>query len=94
MVNMATIAVWRTIDEQNIALMLKEAGEQLDSMDAEVLLDFSFVRKVDATSLRALEQFVGIADDKSVKVVLRSVNVDVYKVLKLIRLSSRFSFVS
>jgi anti-anti-sigma regulatory factor len=94
MVNMATIAVWRTVDEQNVALVLKEAGEKLDSAEAEVLLDFSSVRRIDASSLRALEQFVGMADDKSVKVVLRSVNVDVYKVLKLIRLTSRFSFVS
>ena len=35
-----------------------------------------------------------MADDKGVKVVLRGVNVGVYKVLKLVKLTSRFSFVS
>ena len=35
-----------------------------------------------------------IADEKGVKVVLRGVNVDVYKVLKLVKLASRFSFLA
>ena len=35
-----------------------------------------------------------MADAKTVKVVLRGVNVDVYKVLKLVKLTPRFSFVN
>ena len=35
-----------------------------------------------------------IADEKSVKVVLRGVSVDVYKVLKLVKLAHRFSLVN
>jgi len=44
--------------------------------------------------VEALQEFTGIAENKGVKVVLRGVNVGVYKVLKLVRLASRFSFVS
>ena len=61
---------------------------------AMCFLDFSSVRRLDTGGLRALEDFVGAADGKTVKVTLRGVNVDVYKVLKLARLSSRFSIVN
>ena len=43
---------------------------------------------------RALEDFASAADDKAVMVTLRSINVDIHKVLKLARLSSRFSIVN
>jgi len=59
-----------------------------------VVLDFSSVRRVDPSAVRAMEGFADTADDKAVKVALRGVNVDVYKVLKLVKLASRFSFVS
>jgi hypothetical protein len=41
-----------------------------------------------------MEKLAGVADDKAVKVVLRGVNVDVYKVLKLVNLTPRFSFLA
>ena len=52
------------------------------------------MRRIDSSALRALEEFARIADEKAVKVVLRGVNVDVYKVLKLVKLTRRFSFVN
>ncbi len=91
---MAMIAVWRKIDEERIVQALQEAGEKLGSIEGEVALDLSSVRRIDPSALRALEEFAGMADDKGVKVVLRGVNVGVYKVLKLVKLGSRFSFVS
>ncbi|MGA3056025.1 MAG: STAS domain-containing protein [Candidatus Korobacteraceae bacterium] len=91
---MAMIAVWLKIDEERIVQALQEAGEKLDSVEGEVALDFSSVRRIDPSALSALEEFAGLADDKGVKVVLRGVNVGVYKVLKLVKLTSRFSFVS
>jgi hypothetical protein len=39
-----------------------------------------------------MEEFASAADEKSVKVVLCGVNVGAYKVLKLAKLASRFSF--
>ncbi len=90
---MAMIDVGFKIDEERIVQALQEAGEKLNSADGEVVLDFSSVRRIDASALRALEEFVGITDDKGVDAVLRGVNVNVYKVLKLVKLGSRFSFV-
>ncbi|HMD17588.1 MAG TPA: STAS domain-containing protein [Terriglobales bacterium] len=91
---MAMIAVWVKIDEGRVVQALQEAGEKLDNVEGEAALDFSSVRRIDPVALSALEVFVDIADDKGVKVLLRGVNVGVYKVLKLVKLASRFSFVS
>ncbi len=91
---MAIVAVWQRIDEESVVLALQEAGEKLDSAEGEVVLDFSAVRRVDPSAMRAMEAFANTADDKAVKVALRGVNVDVYKVLKLVKLASRFSFVA
>jgi anti-anti-sigma regulatory factor len=93
-VRMAMIAVWLKIDEERVVQALREAEEKLDRVEDEVVLDFSSVRRIDPSALRAIEEFAGTADDKGVKVVLCGVNVDVYKVLKLMRLAPRFSFVS
>jgi hypothetical protein len=41
-----------------------------------------------------MEELAQLASEKNVKVALRSVNVDVYKVLKLVKLTRRFSFVN
>ena len=91
---MAIIAVLLNIDEQNVALALQEAGRKLDSAEGEALLDFSSVRRVDSGALQAMEEVARIAEEKAVKVVLRGVNVDVYKVLKLAKLARRFTFVN
>ena len=91
---MATTAVWLKIDEQHLVHSLQEAGEKLDNVEGEVVWDFSSVPKIDASGLMALEDCARKADDKGVKVTLRGVNVNVYKVLKLVKLASRFSFVN
>jgi anti-anti-sigma regulatory factor len=91
---MAMIAAWLKIDEERVVQELQEAAEKLDSTEDEVVLDFSSVRRIDPSVLRAMEEFAGKADNKGVKVVLRAVNVDVYRVLTLVRLTSRFSFVN
>ena len=91
---MATMAVWLKIDEGRVVQALQEAGETLNSCGSELLLDFSSVRRIVPGALRVMEEFAGIADGKGVKVVLRGVNVDVYRVFKLVKLASRFSFVN
>ncbi|HEX2653592.1 MAG TPA: STAS domain-containing protein [Xanthobacteraceae bacterium] len=91
---MAMIAAWLKIDEERVAQELQEAAEKLDSAEDEVVLDFSSVRRIEPSVLRAMEEFAGKADNKGVKVLLRGVNVDVYRVLTLVRLTSRFSFVN
>jgi anti-anti-sigma regulatory factor len=91
---MAMIAVFLNIDNERLVPALQEAGEKLDSAEGEAVLDFSSVRRIDASALRAMEELARIADEKAVKVALRGVNVDVYKVLKLVKLTRRFSFVN
>ena len=91
---MAMVAVWLKIDEKRVAQALQEAEETLDSVEGEMALDLSSVRRIDPNALRAMEEFADIADTKGVKVVLRGVDVGVYKVLKLVNLASRFSYVS
>ena len=91
---MTMTAVWFKVDGDRVAQALQEAREKLDNADGEVMLDFSGVRRVDPNALRAMEEFAGAAEVRSVKVALCGVNVDIYKVLKLARLSSRFSIVN
>jgi anti-anti-sigma regulatory factor len=91
---MAMMSVWLKLEEERLVQGLQEAEGKLDSNEDEVVLDFSSVLRIDASGLIAMERFAGIADDKGVKVAFRGVNVSVYKVLKLVKLTSRFSFVS
>jgi anti-anti-sigma regulatory factor len=93
-VNMAMNAVLLNIDDERVVSALQEAGEKLDSAQGETVLDFSSVRRIDSSGLRALEEFARVADKKAVKVALRGINIDVYKVLKLMKLTRRFSFVN
>jgi anti-anti-sigma factor len=91
---MSAIALFLNIDGKQVVPALQEAVSSLDSAQGEAVLDFRSVRRIDSAALRALEDFVRAADDKNVKVVLRGVNIDVYKVLKLVKLTQRFSFVN
>jgi anti-anti-sigma regulatory factor len=87
-------AVWLKIDGDSVARALQEASEKLDGAGGEVVLDFSAVHRIDPRVLRAMESLAGTAADKSAKIVLRGVNVDIYKVLKLAKLAPRFSFLT
>jgi anti-anti-sigma regulatory factor len=92
-VRMAMIAAWR-IDGDRMVHALEELRDKLGSADRELVLDFSSVRQIDPGAIRAMEDLAVMADEKAVKIVLRAVNIDVYKVLKLVRLAPRFSFVT
>jgi anti-anti-sigma regulatory factor len=89
---MTTIAAWLKIDPEHVVHALEDAGEKLDSTEGELVLDFSAVRRLDAPGLKQLEELASAADLKNVQVALRGVNIDIYKVLKLVKLTSRFSF--
>jgi anti-anti-sigma regulatory factor len=91
---MAMIAVFLNIDETRVVPALREAGEKLDGSEGEAVLDFSAVPRIDSSGVRAIEELVQLADEKAVKVVLRGVNVDVYKVLKLMKLTRRLAFLN
>jgi anti-anti-sigma regulatory factor len=91
---MDTIAVWRKIDGARVADALEEARERLAGADREVVLDFSAVSRMSPEALAALEKLADTADDKTVKLALRAVSVEVYRVLKLAKLTPRFTFIN
>lgn len=91
---MTTIAEFLKIDDCSVTESLKGATRELDGTVQELALDFSSVRRIDSGGLRALEELAHKAEEKKVKVILRGVNVDLYKTFKLIKLASRFSFVN
>jgi|SRR5271166_2982196 len=91
---MTTVPVWHEIDGERVADSLQETCENLNGDAGNLHLDFSSVRRLDPGALKAMEELASLADEKSVKIALRAVNVDVYRVLKLMRLAPRFSFVA
>jgi anti-anti-sigma regulatory factor len=82
----------RTLKEDSLAQDVLDACEKLNSANDQEVLDFSSVRRIYPSALGAMGTLAGAADKQGVKVVLQGVNVDIYKVLKLARLTSRFSF--
>jgi anti-anti-sigma regulatory factor len=94
-VRMTTSAEWIKIAPERVLHALQqEAVDKVNSAQGEAILDFSSVLRIDSNDAGALEQLAGLAEARSVKVVLRAVNVDIYKVLKLLKLTERFSFLT
>lgn len=89
---MPTSAVLLNLNNEHVADALRTARETLNSAEGELQLDFSSVSRIDAAGLHALKELVASAREKSVPITLRGVNVELYKVLKLVRLASHFSF--
>jgi anti-anti-sigma regulatory factor len=82
------------VNGENVAQALDEISAKLGQSGGEITLDLSGVRRIDPKGLRAFEDLATAADEKAIKIVLQALNVDVYKVLKLARLTARFSFVN
>jgi anti-anti-sigma regulatory factor len=86
------VAAWLNLDEPTLVSTLREAGEKLDGTEGEVLLDFAAVRRIGSREVSAIDEFAHVADEKGVRVLLRGVTVDVYKVLKLGKIAPGFLF--
>ncbi len=80
-----------SIEENNAMHALEKALENLNG-GGELVLDFAAVQRIDPRALMALERLASAASDARTRLVLRRVNVDVYKVLKLVKLAPRLSF--
>ncbi len=89
-----TMAAWVKVDNEHIADGVQDACERLHGSDDEVVLDFSSVQRIDTHAIDAMVRLAAMADDTGAKVILRGVNAEVYKVLKLVSLASRFSFLA
>lgn len=89
---MSTIAMFIRIDGERVAEGLRDARSMLNGPNKEAVLDFASVSRVRPRDLAAMEELIQVADERSVKIELRGVNVGIYKVLKLAKLASRLSF--
>jgi len=90
---MATIAEWIKIDGNRLAESLDSAASKLTQAEGELVLDLSDVRRIDTAAMLRLEQLATAATEKRLKLALRGVTVDIYKVLKLARFSEHFVLV-
>jgi anti-anti-sigma regulatory factor len=88
----AAIAEFVKVDQASLVSTLEKTGKNLESGEGKAVVDFSSVEWLDSAAVQALEKFADVADGKGAQVALRGVNVGVYKVLKLAKLTSRFSF--
>ena len=89
---MSNVAVMQKLDAGNLVNALHETLAKLDSGTGELVLDLAAVGRVNTAAIRALEALAARAEEKAVKPVLRGVNVEVYKVLKLAGLANHFTF--
>jgi len=91
---MGANTIWLEVEGEGVIPAVEVALERLNNAGDEIILDFSAVARIDPSALRAMESLVTTADNKAAKVALRGVNVEVYRVLKLMQLAPRFSFLT
>ena len=73
-------------------VVVQAALGQIESAEREVVVDFGGVSRLDPAALRLLEELAAKARERSVRVAVLGANVELYKVLKLTAVASRFSF--
>lgn len=81
------------IDGEHVAQQVIDIRAKLAAEGPEVLLDFFLAQSLDPAGIQALEELAGAADIENAKIVLRGVNIEMYKVLKLAGLSDKFTFI-
>ena len=91
---MPTNDIWVNSDGSRRIHGLDKALEGLETAEGRIVLDFSAVHRIDGGAIRILSSLAARAGERAVEVVLRDVSIDVYKVLKLVRLESRFTFLA
>jgi len=89
---MATNAVLMKVDGERVAQAFAEARENLESAQAELVLDLSAVHRLDAAGLRAMERLADAVDGTETRLILTNINIDIYRALKLAKLAARFDF--
>ena len=87
-----TDAVWIHVDPGCVDQAIrKDAVNELTNAK-ELVLDFSSVLRIDTSAVRAMADLVRLASERSVKIVFHAVNLDIYKTLKLTKLTPQVSF--
>lgn len=80
-----------SIDGRRVENSLRDAALQLDR-NSEIVLDFSSVRRIAPRALEDLQTLADLAREKAITIVLRGINIDLYRTLKLLDLTRHFSF--
>ncbi len=78
--------------DKALAQLVETARAKLQIASGELELDFSSVRRLDAHGLHELEQLAQLAEERGVTLVLRNVSVEIYRVVKTVKLAPRFKF--
>ena len=91
---MTSVSGFHKLDVDEVARELEGVRAHLDHEGKEIVLDFSAVHRIDPKALRGMHDLACAAEQKSVKVSLLGVNVEIYKVLKLVSLAPRFNFLT
>jgi len=89
---MSNIAEIHNIEPKHAAKSIRAAREKLNGGQVAAVLDFVSVQRIDPAALNEMEELANLADQRADKVSLLHVNVEIYKVLKLAKLSARFNF--
>ena len=92
--SMSANAVFLKIEPDGITESLREALAALSAGESNAVLDFSSIERLDAKHLVIMKEMAAVAESKGCKVALRDVNVRIYKVLKLARLTQGFLIVA
>jgi anti-anti-sigma regulatory factor len=91
-ITVQTESIPSEVGSESAVQIAQQALDRAGNAEGEIVLDFSSVRRIDPAALQLLEQLARETAAKGVAVVLRSINIDVYRVLKLMKLTERFSF--
>lgn len=84
--------VWLRVDGSKPGESLRQALEHLNEAAPEATVDFSAVARMDSSALKALESLAAAAEANGIDIVLRNVNISVYKALTVMKIAARFSF--
>lgn len=87
-------SAFRNDDSNQISTLVREAGNNLASGSGDVILDLTSVHRLDSTSLGRLLEFAKSAEEHHRRTLLRSVDPQVYKALKLLKATHSFVFES
>lgn len=86
---MANISVI-SLEEKLIPASTESGRIEVD--ESQTVVDFSHVERLDSNSLASVRDLAKRAGDSESKVIVRGLSVEVYKALKLAKLTSGFSF--
>ena len=80
------------LPEQGAEFLRQDALGAVKAGCREVVLDFSRRERIGPAMVDALEELAAAGESNGVTITLHNMNIEVYRVLKVVRLAQRFSF--